>query len=163
MKLAKRISAVAAISATTMLLSPATASCVSDLDTGIYTISNDGIPRRVLVRSGYSINMHSSYCEYPIGESEVKGGFPREGGLLGIGGEVNKRVYTSFASSHSSIRVHNGIMDAKMEGLDMYDHFTKPARIGSDKVMAEIRIEKDRLVKVQLTEASLDNRKGRRD
>lgn len=141
---------------------PVSASCVSDLDLGIYTIANDGIPKRAIVRGGYVIHMHSTHCEYPVGRHEVVGGFPKEGGLFGIGGTKNKRVYATLAEPYDSVKQMNGIMDVKFEGIDMYDHFSNPTKVGSDRVMAEIRIEKDRgLIKVQLTERSLDNRQGR--
>ena len=147
-------------------VSPSKASCVTDLDTGIETLSNDGIPRNVLIRNGYTINMHMMHCDYPIDEYEVKGRFQREGGLfsiklLALGATKNNRVFATYSPTYSLIKNSNWIMDIS-GGPGAYEHWTSPKRVASDKVMNAIRAEKDRgLDKVELTQESLDNRQGR--
>lgn len=108
--------------------------------------------------------MHQTHCEYPIDDWEIIGGFPKEGGFFGMGGVDNKRVYATYAQAYNLVKLGNDIMDNKFQakGFDMFEHFSKPTKVGSDRVMTEFRMERDRgLVKVQLTEASLDNRQGR--
>jgi len=163
MKLSTFIAIAAVIGGSSLIPNPAEASHVINLDTGVTTLTNDGIPRSVFIRDGRVIYQHVEHDANPIDSYEIDGGFPKKGGLFGIGGTENKKVFTTYTTPANLITTGNRIMTSKVRnGSKRMAHWSTPEDIVTSPMMFAIRSAKDKtnFINVQLNQKALRTRQG---